>query len=63
MLPSVWHLRLQQLESNITKILKLLNEYEEELLNEGDPGIKSKYCRRIENLKQQKVEGSISPLR
>lgn len=56
MLPSVWHLRLQQLESNITRILKLLNEYEEELLDEDDPGIKSKYRRRIESLKQQKVE-------
>jgi hypothetical protein len=56
MLPSAWYLRLQQLESNITQILKLLNEYEEELLDEDNPGIKSKYRRRIESLKQQKVE-------
>jgi hypothetical protein len=56
MLPSAWNLRLQQLESNVTQILKLLNEYEEELLHEDNPGIRSKYRRRIESLKQQKFE-------
>ncbi|HEY9300216.1 MAG TPA: hypothetical protein V6D29_07910 [Leptolyngbyaceae cyanobacterium] len=47
-------LRLQQLEANISRVLQLLNEYEEELLYEDDPGRKSKYRRRIESLKQQK---------
>jgi hypothetical protein len=32
-----------------------LNEYEAELLDEDDPGRKSKYRRRVESLKQQKA--------
>ena len=56
MLPSASNLRLQQLEANIMRVLQLLNEYEEELLDEDDPAKKSKNRRRVENLKQQKVE-------
>jgi hypothetical protein len=54
MLPPALNLRFQQLEENITRILELLNQYEAELIDEDDPGKKSKYRRRIENLKQQK---------
>jgi hypothetical protein len=46
---------LQQLEENISRVLQLLNEYEAELLDEDDPGRKSKYRRRVESLKQQKA--------
>jgi tRNA/tmRNA/rRNA uracil-C5-methylase (TrmA/RlmC/RlmD family) len=53
MIPSTLNLRLQQLEENIRRVLQLLNEYEEELLDEDDPGRRSKYRRRVENLKQQ----------
>ena len=56
MLPSALNLRLQQLEANIMRVLQLLNEYEEELLDEDDPAKKSKNRRRVENLKQQKIE-------
>jgi hypothetical protein len=56
MFPSSLHLRLQQLETNISRVLQLLHEYEEELLDEDDPGKKSRYRRRIENLKKLKVE-------
>jgi hypothetical protein len=55
MIPSALNLRLQQLEENISRVLQLLNEYEAELLDEDDPGRKSKYRRRVESLKQQKV--------
>jgi tRNA/tmRNA/rRNA uracil-C5-methylase (TrmA/RlmC/RlmD family) len=55
MIPATLNLRLQQLEENIRRVLQLLNEYEEELLDEDDPGRRSKYRRRIENLKQQNV--------
>jgi hypothetical protein len=55
MIPSALNLRLQHLEENTAKVLQLLNEYEAELLDEDDPGKKSKYCRRVERLKQQKV--------
>ncbi|NJL37397.1 MAG: hypothetical protein HC840_29535 [Leptolyngbyaceae cyanobacterium RM2_2_4] len=55
MIPSALNLRLQQLEENINRVLQLLNEYEAELLDEDDPGRKSKYRRRVESLKQQKV--------
>lgn len=54
MLSSVIQLRLQQLENNVVRVLRLLNDYEVELVDETDPGMKSKYQRRIENLKQQK---------
>jgi hypothetical protein len=54
MIPSVLNLRLQHLEASIIQILKLLNEYEEELLDEDDPGKISKYRRRIQNLKEQR---------
>jgi len=55
MLPSALNLRLQHLEKNIAQVLQLLNEYEEELLDEDDPGKKRKYRRRVESLKQQKA--------
>lgn len=55
MLPSALNLRLQHLEANIARVLQLLNEYEEELLDEEDPGKKSKYRRRVESLKQQRA--------
>ena len=55
MIPSAFNLRLQQLEENISRVLQLLNEYEAELLDEDDPGRKSKYRRRVESLKQQKA--------
>ncbi|MBE9156424.1 hypothetical protein IQ265_06220 [Nodosilinea sp. LEGE 06152] len=54
MISSTLALRLKQLEGNISQVLQLLNEYEKELLDEDDPGRKSKYRRRIESLKQQK---------
>jgi hypothetical protein len=54
MIPSALNLRWQQLEENISRVLQLLNEYEEELLDEDDPGRKNKYRRRVESLKQQK---------
>lgn len=56
MISSVLSLRLQQLEANIRQILELLNKYEIELFDNDDPGVKSKYRRRIEALKQQKLE-------
>lgn len=56
MIPSALNLRLQQLEENISRVLQLLNEYEAELLDEDDPGKKSKYRRRVQSLKQQKVD-------
>ena len=49
-------LRLQQLEKNIVKVVQLLGEYEEELNDEDDPLKKSKYCRRIEDLKKKQIE-------
>jgi hypothetical protein len=52
---SVLNIRLQQLEKNIANILHLLNEYEEELIDEDDPGKISKYRRRVERLNQQKL--------
>lgn len=55
MIPSALSLRLQHLEENTAKVLQLLNEYEAELLDEDDPGKKSKYHRRVERLKKQKV--------
>lgn len=55
MITSASNLRLQQLEENISRVLQLLNEYEKELLDEDDPGRKSKYHRRVENLKHQKA--------
>ncbi len=54
MVSSALTLRLQQLEANIGKILELLNEYEVELVDEDDPGKRSKYRRRIQELNQQK---------
>lgn len=56
MLSSVCKTRLQHLESNITQVLELLNQYEIELLDDNDPGVRSKYRRRIEVLKQQKLK-------
>lgn len=55
MIPSALELRLQQLESRVLEIGKLLNEYEEELLDEDDPKKKRKYRRQLEDLKQQKA--------
>ena len=49
-------LRLQQLEKNIVKVVQLLGEYEEELNDEDDPLKKSKYRRRIEDLKKKQIE-------
>jgi hypothetical protein len=51
---SVLTIRLQQLDSNVSQILVLLNEYEVELIDEDDPGRKRKYRRRIEELERQK---------
>jgi hypothetical protein len=55
MISSVLSLRLQHLEANIRKILELLNQYEIELFDNNDPGVRSRYRRRIEELKQQKL--------
>ena len=54
MLSPIAQVRLQQLENNVTRILLLINDYEVELSDEYDPGIKNKYRRRIEDLKQQR---------
>lgn len=56
MISSALSIRLQQLENNISQILQLLNEYEKELLDEDDPGKRSKCRRRIESLKQQQIQ-------
>jgi len=53
MLPAIMQMRLKQLEGNANRVLSLLNDYEVELLDESDPGIKNKYRRRIEDLRQQ----------
>ena len=55
MISSAWNLRLQQLEANIREILDLLNQYEIELLDENDPGTRSKYRRRVKSLELQKI--------
>ncbi|OYD99205.1 hypothetical protein CDG79_39810, partial [Nostoc sp. 'Peltigera membranacea cyanobiont' 232] len=49
-------MRLQQLEDNVVRVLKLLNDYQVELSDESDPGTKNKYRRRIEDLKKQRDE-------
>lgn len=54
MFSPILNTRLHQLEENISRVLQLLGEYEEELLDEDDPGRRNKYRRRVENLKQQK---------
>nr|MDZ8041998.1 hypothetical protein [Nostoc sp. CreGUA01] len=56
MLPSIMQIRLQQLEDNVARILKLLNDYEVELSDESDPGTKNKYRRRVEDLRKQRDE-------
>lgn len=56
MLPSIMQMRLQQLEDNVVRVLKLLNDYQVELSDESDPGTKNKYRRRIEDLKKQRDE-------
>jgi len=48
----VFNLRLQQLETNLAQTFTLLNEFEIELRDEDDPGIRSKYRRRIEQLRE-----------
>lgn len=53
---SALNLRLQQLEKNIVKVVQLLGEYEEELNDEDDLLKKSKYHRRIEDLKKKQIE-------
>ena len=50
------NLRLDQLEANINRVLKLVCEYENELLDEDDPARKSKYRRRIESLREQETQ-------
>ncbi|HAZ47288.1 MAG TPA: hypothetical protein DCZ55_23250 [Cyanobacteria bacterium UBA11371] len=52
MTSSVFNLRLQQLETNLAQTFTLLNEFEIELRDEDDPGIRSKYRRRIEQLRE-----------
>jgi hypothetical protein len=54
--PTALTARLQQLEKNIVKVVQLLGEYEEELNDEDDPLKKSKYRRRIEDLKKKQIE-------
>jgi hypothetical protein len=54
--PTALTVRLQQLEKNILKVVQLLGEYEEELNDEDDPLKKSKYRRRIEDLKTKQIE-------
>lgn len=56
MLPSIVQMRLKQLEDNVARVLKLLNDYEVELSDESDPGTKNKYRRRIEDLRKQRDE-------
>lgn len=56
MLPSIMQMRLQQLEDNVVRVLKLLNEYRVELIDKPDPGTKNKYRRRIEDLRKQRDE-------
>jgi hypothetical protein len=53
MLPAITQMRLKQLEGNVTRVLSLLNDYEVELFDESDPGIRNKYRRRMEDLRQQ----------
>lgn len=55
MIPQALNQRLKHLELHLAKILNLLNEYETEMLDEDDPGRKSKYSRRIEQLKEDKA--------
>ena len=55
MAPPFLNLRLDQLEANINRVLKLVCEYENELLDEDDPARKSKY-RRIESLREQETQ-------
>ncbi|MFB2980828.1 hypothetical protein [Microseira sp. BLCC-F43] len=52
MTSSAFNLRLQQLETNIAQTFTLLNEFEIELRDEDHPGIRSKYRRRIEQLRE-----------
>jgi hypothetical protein len=54
--PIALTVRLQQLETNIAKVVQLLGEYEEELNDEDDPLKKSRYRRRIEDLKKKQIE-------
>mgnify|MGYP001801224710 CR=1 FL=1 len=51
---SITEMRLQHLEENVVRVLKLLNEYEIELEDETDPSISKKYRRRVERLKEQR---------
>jgi hypothetical protein len=53
MLSAIMQMRLEQLEGNVARVLSLLNDYEVELSYESDPGIKRKYHRRMEDLRQQ----------
>lgn len=55
MIPAALELRLKHLEGRVSEIWNLLNEYEEELIDEDDPGKKRKYRRRIEELERQKA--------
>lgn len=54
--PTVLTARLQQLEKSIMKVVQLLGEYQEELNDEDDPLKKSRYRRRIEDLKKKQIE-------
>jgi hypothetical protein len=53
MLLPIMQMRLKQLEGHVTRVLSLLNDYEVELSDEPDPLTKSKYRRRMEDLRQQ----------
>lgn len=53
MLSSVLNLRLEQLEKNIIQVSQLLNDYEQELIDEDDPGKRRRHRRRIEELRQK----------
>jgi hypothetical protein len=53
MLPAIMQMRVTQLEGHVTRVLSLINDYEVELSDESDPLTKSKYRRRMEDLRQQ----------
>lgn len=55
MLSSIAEMRLQQLEKNVMQVMSLLSEYERELSFGPDPGTKSKYRYRIQDLREQQA--------
>lgn len=46
--------RLQDLRGNLEKLRARIHDYEDELIDEDDPNLRSKYERRIERLKKDR---------